>query len=70
MLDHAFQWVDRVWFHVSPDNIRSQKAMERIGGKLSHRGQMSLTGSLHEYLFYKIEANKMDRGSTVEDGIA
>ena len=25
MLDHAFQWVDRVWFHVSPANIRSQK---------------------------------------------
>ena len=32
MLDHAFRFVDRVIFHVGVDNIRSRKAMERIGG--------------------------------------
>lgn len=32
MLDHAFTFVDRVIFLVGVDNIRSQKAMERIGG--------------------------------------
>lgn len=32
MLTHAFESVDRVLFNVGPNNIRSQTAMERIGG--------------------------------------
>lgn len=32
MLDHAFKFVDTVLFHVGPKNIRSQKAMAKIGG--------------------------------------
>lgn len=33
MLDHAFRHVARVFFHVGAGNIRSQKAMERIGAR-------------------------------------
>ncbi|MEP6716310.1 MAG: GNAT family N-acetyltransferase [Terriglobia bacterium] len=32
MLRHAFQFVDTVLFLVGPQNLRSQKAMEKIGG--------------------------------------
>src|SRR5438132_1249306 len=32
MLRHAFRFVDRVIFLVGPTNIRSQRAMEKIGG--------------------------------------
>ena len=32
MLEYAFQFVDKVYFHVGINNIRSQKAMEKIGG--------------------------------------
>jgi len=32
MLQHAFRFVDRVVFLVGPHNLRSQKAMEKIGG--------------------------------------
>ncbi len=32
LLDHAFQFVDNVVFYVGENNIRSQKAMEKIGG--------------------------------------
>lgn len=32
MLRHAFQFVDRVLFLIGPNNLRSQKAMEKIGG--------------------------------------
>jgi RimJ/RimL family protein N-acetyltransferase len=32
MLRHAFRFVDAVLFRVGPDNIRSQRAMEKIGG--------------------------------------
>ncbi len=32
MLDHAFRFVDRVAFLVGPQNLRSQRAVEKIGG--------------------------------------
>ena len=32
MLDHAFRFVNRVIFIIGPDNVRSQRAVERIGG--------------------------------------
>jgi N-acetyltransferase len=32
MLRHAFRFVESVVFLVNPDNIRSQRAMEKIGG--------------------------------------
>ena len=32
MLEHAFPWVTRVIFVIGPDNRRSQRAVEKIGG--------------------------------------
>ena len=32
MLDHAFKFVDRVIFQVGRDNMRSRRAMEKLGG--------------------------------------
>lgn len=32
MLEHAFRWVKRVIFIIGPDNRRSQRAVEKIGG--------------------------------------
>lgn len=55
MLKHAFLWVDTVWFHVASQNIRSQRAMEKIGGKLSHKSIKQLTVGQQENYFYKIE---------------
>jgi hypothetical protein len=34
MLEHAFKFVDRVLLVVGEDNLRSQKAVEKIGGTL------------------------------------
>lgn len=34
MLEHAFQYVDRVLFVIGPQNVRSQRAIERVGGVL------------------------------------
>jgi RimJ/RimL family protein N-acetyltransferase len=31
MLDHALGFVDRVWFHIGVNNLRSRKAIESIG---------------------------------------
>ncbi|MCE2654206.1 MAG: GNAT family N-acetyltransferase [Planctomycetaceae bacterium] len=54
MLEHAFQWVHTVWFHVSPDNARSQKALERIGAALHERRQVMVTGMPSERLIYRL----------------
>lgn len=35
MLDHAFRFVDAAVFHVGERNMRSRRAMEKIGGVLS-----------------------------------
>lgn len=32
-LEYAFQFVDKVYFHIGAQNIRSQKAIERIGAQ-------------------------------------
>lgn len=55
MLAYAFQLVDTVWFQVDSQNIRSQRAMEKIGGRLSHRATRQLIDRTQEYLLYKIE---------------
>ncbi|HTO75102.1 MAG TPA: GNAT family N-acetyltransferase [Thermoanaerobaculia bacterium] len=32
MVEHAFRWVNRVIFIIGPDNLRSQRAIEKVGG--------------------------------------
>ena len=34
MVNHAFQFVDRVVFRVGADNLRSQKALQKLGAKI------------------------------------
>ena len=34
MLEHAFRFVRSVVFLVGPGNLRSQRAMEKVGGRL------------------------------------
>lgn len=53
MLNHAFQFVSSVIFLVEPDNLRSQRAVEKIGGV---RSDSSTDGSGRKSLAYRIEA--------------
>jgi RimJ/RimL family protein N-acetyltransferase len=55
MLDHAFQFVDRVVFLVGPGNVRSQKAVERIGGVMAGRREKMLRGKLEEHVLFEIK---------------
>jgi RimJ/RimL family protein N-acetyltransferase len=56
MVGHAFQFVDSVVFLVGPTNVRSQKAMEHIGGVLTdRRDKRTLHGELVEHLVYQIK---------------
>lgn len=45
MLAHAFQYVERVEFRVGESNLRSRRAMEKIGGQLTGRSEMVETPS-------------------------
>lgn len=54
MLDHVFQWADTVWFHIGADNWRSRKALEKLGGVLSHYGEQPHGTRPHPYAYYKI----------------
>ena len=40
MLDHAFQFVDRVVFVVGEKNLRSQKALEKIGARFLKKARL------------------------------
>jgi RimJ/RimL family protein N-acetyltransferase len=39
MLDHAFRFVDRVLFVVGENNLRSQKALEKIGARFLRKSE-------------------------------
>jgi N-acetyltransferase len=55
MLRHAFQFVDSVIFLVGPQNLRSQRAMEKIGGV---RAGSRPDRSGRESFVYRITANQ------------
>ena len=46
MLDYIFQFVEKVIFHVGKENIRSQKAMERLGAEKIREEEIAYFGEL------------------------
>jgi Acetyltransferases, including N-acetylases of ribosomal proteins len=58
MLDYIFQYVDKVNFHVGKDNIRSQKAMEKLGAKKVDEVNVAYYGE-PEKLNIVFEINKL-----------
>jgi len=63
MLAHAFRRASVVWFHVGANNLRSRKAMEKIGGRLSHEEVKEIHGVAHLHAFYRIDAPAAGGGS-------
>ena len=55
MLDHAFRWAKTAWFHVSPGNVRSQRALERIGARLDRQQDVSVGGTMSPRMIYRID---------------
>ncbi|MDO9521984.1 MAG: GNAT family N-acetyltransferase [Pseudohongiella sp.] len=54
MLDYAFQWAGKVWFHIGKDNWRSRRGTEKVGAVFSHETQKEVNGQLHDYAYYYI----------------
>jgi len=57
MLDHAFRFVDTVIFHVGAKNIRSQKAIEKLGALKVGEIEINYPGE-DEHLNFIYEMNK------------
>jgi RimJ/RimL family protein N-acetyltransferase len=56
MLDHAFKFVESVIFLIGPANVRSQKAVEKIGGVMTERREeTNLHGKTVEHVVYQIK---------------
>lgn len=51
MMEHAFQQVDAVIFHIGALNLRSQKAMEKLGGKKIAELEMEYYGEPNKLNF-------------------
>lgn len=63
MLAHALQHVARVDFRVGENNLRSRRAMEKIGGRLSDRSTMVETASgLTRHVVYEITRESFSEG--------
>ena len=56
MLSHAFRWARVVWFHIGTSNLRSRKAMEKIGGRFSHEEIKVMNGVEYPHAYYRIDA--------------
>jgi RimJ/RimL family protein N-acetyltransferase len=62
MLEHAFRFVDRVTFQIGVHNLRSRRAMEKLGGICLGEESVSYTGEpAHPNALYKIDAADWSR---------
>jgi RimJ/RimL family protein N-acetyltransferase len=57
MLDHAFKFVDKVIFHIGAKNVRSQKAIEKLGALKVGEIEINYPGE-DEHLNFIYEMNK------------
>ena len=61
MLDYAFQFVNKVYFHVGSSNVRSQKAIEKIGAIKVDEFEVEYYGEASKLNFvYQISKNSSD----------
>ena len=55
MINHAFKSVNTIWLHADPSNIRSQKAIKKLGSTYSHLENKKLgNGEVEQYYCYQI----------------
>lgn len=58
MLDHIYQWATLVWFEIGKDNLRSRRAVEKLGATFSHEESKYLGEEPFIQVYYKLEASR------------
>lgn len=62
MINHAFRFVDNVLFYIGAVNIRSQRAMEKLGGKKVGEVEMEYYGEASKLNFiYQITKDEWEK---------
>jgi len=65
MLDHAFQFVDRILFIVGSNNLRSRKAVEKIGGELvSEFERPNRHGNMEKNVVFALDRSSWESASS------
>lgn len=55
MIEHAAHWAGRIWFHVGAGNLRSRRAMEKLGAHAMFEGPRPLNGTMVDFVYYALE---------------
>ncbi|MDZ7869838.1 MAG: GNAT family N-acetyltransferase [Rheinheimera sp.] len=55
MLSHAFGFVNTVWFHVGEHNLRSRRAVEKLGAVYTCTDATAPTGVTRATAFYRLD---------------
>jgi RimJ/RimL family protein N-acetyltransferase len=56
MIEHALRWARTVCFHVSPGNVRSQKALTRIVARFDRQEDVLVGGVMTPRMIYSIQS--------------
>lgn len=68
MLDHAFKTFPEVWFHIGPDNIRSQKATAKLGAEHAYDATLNLSGTPTLGMCFRLSRDAWQRTRDERDG--
>jgi len=64
LMEYAFQFVDDILFYIGQDNFRSQKAIEKIGGKgITELNGVTLEARAHASVIYHISKKSWKENS-------
>ncbi len=55
MVEHAARWADRIWFHVGKGNLRSRRAMEKIGARAEFEGKREQHGEMIDFIYFALD---------------
>lgn len=55
LIGHAAPFADVIWFHVGAQNLRSRRAMEKVGAVAAYEGKRPQNGELIDFVYYRIE---------------
>jgi len=56
MIRHAARWAGRIWFHVGAGNLRSRRAMEKLGARAMFEGQRPLNDTMADFVYYALDS--------------
>ncbi|MCC6630871.1 MAG: GNAT family N-acetyltransferase [Gammaproteobacteria bacterium] len=57
MIEHAAPWADRIWFHVGKGNLRSRRAMEKMGARAEFEGLRPQNGEMIDFIYYALDVS-------------